>query len=927
MSEPALGTVDSDLPHDPDLPAVAAEPSAQGPGGTFTVGQRWRDLVIEAVVQNGAPRTYLANHIGLMEKVVLHAAPITEGTEWRRGAWERLVATPDGGTIRCVEAFEENGWRYEMTAVPPSITMREWIMLHKPGFADVEVFVRQMAAILGGLHAQGVVHLNIRPESIFIDDSRSEPIYLLGGLHDATLYTHPQISTEEVDPFYAPPETAGGAQPRSGTRLCAWDWWSVGRVVQEFLLGKHVLALVLDRDVSRPTPELRHKAELLLREQEPTGVRAGALDYMPEDPATAPLLRGLLTSSAEARWGLDAVQRWLRREPVQDHYDLPRYARLWSWRGRGFTLAEAAEFFTQAENWDAGEDTLFNPQDAETLAHFLADVPTHQADNQRLQAVCDLSESNAWEQVPVVVRRTVTAAMAWMSLAAGSGGKATLRVRGQMVDLSGLAELLHRGGVEAGVPLLMALMAPPVVQFVETFDAPSARTLKAMAAKGGEALRLALEHGWLDPNDTPAHARIIELALQSPAVLRERVELLHAMFATCAQAPLARLLAEKAPSPSQLVVLAYTGETAERFGYITHENWRRQQCAELKAQGDRIVTGLLWQRLRQLLTIGWLWGAPSTVFVTATLVLTVAVAWLSRSLLLATAAAGSLLLSRVWLWWRVRWMLRRFDREAARWNWRDGLERCRTEVARVSGGGRTSAATLRTELHAVRSGIVGFATATAKGPTIAEPFWLDIDAALLAAVAAVVWVLAQVVMHPYAARPREAAIVDVPAKVAAAAAKAGQLASAPTIRPMPLDADALIASGRYEVVDDGFGRRLRGPLRKWEYFAPAAVPVMEIVARAPVSPEQTAFAVVSGTLLLQPYARKGVNAILAVHVPTTRGFGVVLFNARDRVLLERRVLLVRDEPAEGSWYEFEGKRALYLGTPVPLDLEISLAPP
>ncbi len=86
MSEPAIGA-NPDLPADPVLTtngaAVFDVPSDCG----LTVGERWRDLKIEALMPDhigGA--SYLADHVGFMRKVVVRPMRITEATEWRRRA-------------------------------------------------------------------------------------------------------------------------------------------------------------------------------------------------------------------------------------------------------------------------------------------------------------------------------------------------------------------------------------------------------------------------------------------------------------------------------------------------------------------------------------------------------------------------------------------------------------------------------------------------------------------------------------------------------------------------------------------------------------------------------------------------------------------------------------------------------------------------
>lgn len=917
MPDPAHATVDDGAP----AGAESASYDANSDPG-LRVGQRWRDLVIEAAVP-GAPRCFAANHVGLMENVVVRAVAVGPATEWRRGAWESLGAVTDSKVVRCLEAHEESGWRYEVTAMPPPMTLREWMAAHRPSFADIEGFVRQMAAALGALHTHGVVHLNIRPESIFVDDTRGEPVYVLGGLQEATLYTQPELMLADVDPFYAPPESAGLTRHPPGTGLCAWDWWSVGRVVQEFLIGKHVLGVVLDRDVSRPTPDLRRKAEQLLLEREPPGVKAGALEFTMVDAGCMALLRGLLSSAAEARWGLDAVQRWLQREPVRDHYDLPRGTRMWSWKGRVFTIAEAAEFFTSAKHWDVGEDMLFHPQEKDTLAHFLSEVPAHRADWERLQKVCDVAEGDGWEQLPVVARRPVTAAVAWLALAAGAGARPTFCVRGQVLDLNGIGELLKSGGADAGVALVSALLSPVVIQAVEPHDAAAARALKAVASKGSAAVGAALTHGWFDEDDTAARTRMLELSLLGGAVLREKVDLLRATHATNMNAEIARIFANKSPEPAELVLLAFAADSPDRYGFVTHDEWRRRQCVALQERGAEIARKLVWVQLRRVLAVARLWGTSSTVFAAVVLGLTALAGGLAKSVVHPTIVAGALLGSRVFLWWRVRQVTSRFDRESVPWAWSDGWERCGGEVARVASGVR--AHELVEELREIRREMAALTKGKAIVGKIREPHWWDVRGVLLAAVL----VSASALVQPVWQRPQRPTLAEKTETTAEAVG--GEEESAETSETEqvaePVTPEALLATGRYEVVDDGFGRRLRGPLEPWTHRPPAAVPALKVKAKAVASAEQSAFALVSGAVLLHPYPKKSVSVYLAVRVPTTRGFGVMIFNARDRELAGRDVLLVEHPLDPGSWHDLKGRRVFYLGAPLPLEAEFSLAPP
>ena len=468
--------------------------------------------------------------------------------------------------------------------------------------------------------------------------------------------------------------------------------------------------------------------------------------------------------------------------------------------------------------------------------------------------------------------------------------------------------------------MFTALLTPVVISFVESLDAAAARTLKLVASKGGEAMQHGVEHGWLDPHDQAGRSRIYELGLKAGALLRDPIELLRSLYATNPNAALAALLAEKSPSPRNCVILAFTAESPERYGYITHEAWKRQRCAALKSDADRIVTALFWIRLRQLLGFARIWGTPTPYFAGIVLSVTVAVAWLSRSAGLASAVAGLVLLSRVYFSFRTRWLVRKFDRGGAPWLWADGIGRAVKEGDRALAGPKMRAGALEPELKRLQSTIAGMFEATSDAPKIEEPRWWDlwtISALTSAAtLATVVFLFVNWIPAPSAPDVRLTGGVPVQSAMVVPPSSA----PAPTLWGVDPSAniDALVATGKYEVIDDGFGRQLRGPLRQWTFYAKETIHPLEIIARAPASAEQSAFALVSGTLLVDPYPRKGVNVLLAVRVPTTRGFGVLVFNTRDRKLLDDEVLLVGEPLQAGAWYQFGSRRIGYLGTPAGL---------
>lgn len=914
--------------HSPDaaLLNAAAAPFLTSEGVEAGPGQRWNRFTLRAAVP-GVAHTYLAEDVGQMEKVLINARLISDRIEWRRRAWAQLCPLSQLSIVRGVDVIEELGWRYEIMAAPSPMNLREWIAVHRPGFEEVEVFVRQLSSTLAALHAEGLVHLNLRPDAIHIVEAEGGPQFVLGGLHAVTLFNQPDLIPIEVDPFYAPPEAAGLSHHAPGDHLCAWDWWSLGRVVQEMMLGQHVLGMLLHRDVSRPTPELRTRAEMLLLEREPVGIRAGAVEHMNAEPAAQPLLRGLLTGSCDARWRGDAVERWLKSETVREHYDLPRTTRLWRLNGRVFTLDDAAAHFTRAEHWSAGEETLFHAEEPGTLAHFLKGAADYRETWERLNAVLAMVESPAWAAVPVTARRTLGAAIGWLVLANASGARQTLRIRGQGTDTAGLLQLLQVPGGADSVALFQGLIHPPVIELIESLDPVAGRMLKAVSGRGGGALKLALEHGWLDADDAAGFARLFRLSLERAAVLQERAALLQATYATSRYPELARMLSSRTATPVEYVVLAFTGDTPEQCGFVTHADWRNERYHVLRSEAELVANALRWVRLNQLYHYAWLWGVSWKVFGSVVAGLALVTAALGQSLDLGGVVVVALLLSRAWLWWRVRAVFRRDEPQAPAWSWRDGRERAAAESHRLLSATQTNPAALAGRMHTLRAGMSEFAAEARRVPPPADPQWWDVAAVLGAATVVTVAAFLLAIATPrFDALPPaiDAALPTEPAPpLRTRVENVDRTLRAESVA----DPEALLATGHYEIVDDGFGRRLRGPLRKWDHYAPARVTTLRIQARAPASAEQTAFARVNAALLLRPYLSRSINALIAIRVPTTRGLGLLIFNARDRQPFAREVLLVRGTLQENTWYEVDGLRVFYLGNPLPLDATISLAPP
>ncbi len=911
-------------------PAVSVRPFPSSPC-KLVAGERWHGYQIDGPSSTGE-NVFDATHIGRMERVLISASLLNKSTASRRGVWEQLSTQlpPEAKILTCLEAHEEEGWRYEVVSQPPATTLREWITCHRADGSMQRQLLEQLMVTLSALHSLGIVHLNIRPELIYFGEESDKPEFVLGGLNNAVVYKQARIPSATVDHFYAPPESvdADGRQPGFG--LCAWDWWSVGRVIQEMTMGRHIMSMLFGSDVVRnASPELRERAKNLLLEAEPPGMRAGAIEAMGElTPGVRVMLRGLLTSARDARWGTESVRLWLSKESVSNYYDLARNARFFTWKGRGRSLSEAAQFFRTEEQWADGEMNLFEPENPETLAYFLATVKEHVADLGRVQQIRTQIEVPELSGFSESARRSVTAAFVWLTLGPQPGA---LVMKGRRIDAAGLNELLGGGQESSNFEVVKALMSPPCLAMIAPLDASAAEALTQLAAIGGFALRQAEQHAWIDPNDIGGLVRVLKLSLESEPALRKRADRIRNNYATCENAVLAGMLADKAPATWVQVLLVVTAENPRRFGYVTKTEYTRQNVTRLQARGERLQVALFWLHLRKTLLAGKPWSATWQTFSIFWLCLVVFGVVVARDVQSTAAVAFALMGLRVVLGWRVGKLASKCDPSAVRrWTWRDDPERCQAEAQRLWPEGVLELPVLIKQGDEMEAAMAALQPAEKKtffpshAPRLAA-LWPVYALAAVVCIVGAVQLLKNLGQHlGYQALSiawtdtrnegsspnRDAA--DTPEQIVA------QLQKFPHLSPEMAEK---VKKGEYEIVKESFGYTLHGPIQKWNLTPPAIVPALPIESRAPATSAQRAFALVSGELLLRPYGKKGVTALFIVPIPTKAGFGLMVYNAKARKLMDNVALTVHEGPATDAWYRVDHYNVVYLGAPSQMDAD------
>jgi hypothetical protein len=836
----------------------------------------------------------------------LYVRPIDERRTARAEAWAKLQNGKYPGLIQVVDAVEEKGFRYETIQVPPVATMREWADTHQASLDDVEALLRQLAAAVQAIHSVGVVHCNLSLDTIHLVAADAGLKVIIGGLDQVTLYDQADLICLPVNPLYAPPEAAGLTKHKAGPGLRAWDWWSLGRIMQELVLGQPVLGAVLDRDVSKMTPELWARAEALLLERDPAGPKAGAVEKMPSmSDDLASLLRGLLSSSRDGRWGWREIQCWLKRETIPDRYELTRNDRLFLWRDRAFTVTEVAAFFSAEENWTEGVEQIFDVKNPASFIAFVMREPELVLVRELLDSLRDFMQLPAWREFPVEVVRTVIAAASWLQI---GEERRPLLLRGKRVDSALLRALLKTEPLAEGLALVRAMIAPPFVQLIASRDPDTARLLSVVSGSATDTMALAEKNEWLSSGDLSGVARLLTCVLEGEGELSRHREELKKQFALTRDPQLEAIFKAPKAKHRELILLAFAAGDPERTGFVTHQEWSRERYMVLRERGERLAAKLFWLRLAQLLKTGPLvfcrW--PWVVGIWATLAAAVALLgpppW---SVAVGLGVAAALLALRVLLCGSQRAGVLKYSQTPQEpWTLRSRAERCTKEAeAALPGDKLRTPAQVAAELGLINREITNLALKPSPEPVYAPSDlrvgWLGSGVGWLLVLGGLGW----------------SGWSHVPDAVPSA--QALQLSDAPR---------AVAESEKPKILltpEERFFSDPRSVYVDWNFEEPSEAPALPIRGYAKPTPEQVATALIDGQKLLAPYAPQTAQGIIAIPVAASDQPGVMLYDVRRRMLLERRIFKLEQLPtADRSWHELDRRKILYLGEAPDISLEM-----
>ncbi len=881
---------------------------------TLAAGSRWLDSyhIGAALPDSVASKCFKAVQLGTQNEVVIRGLRVSD--DRRAQTWHRLRTVGGDAWLRPLDVFESEGRRIEIMQAGPAITLREWGATRRATLAEVAAIGRQLAGFLHALHAENIVHLNVRPESVHVLDANG-PRLVLGGLELATTLSGGDHVVLHGNPFYAPPESVGLFKHTADRGLFAWDWWTLGRVLQELVLGRHVLGELLHRDVSRETQELLTRAENLLMEQEGT-TRAGAVEHMPMiEPELTRLLRGLLASCRDGRWGFAEVQRWLAKEPVRDRYDLSRNDRLFERKEKLFTVPEAAELYGGSEAWDEGMDTLFGRGNPSGLRAFLTRNTAQAKAHEKLELVLKLEESTALKNLPEDVRRELVACVAWTQLAAGL---APARWRGQLLDAAVLRSWLRDDAQPAGAARVRGVINHVLSQAIGAGDADTGRWLTVYAHEFEAALAWTAARGY--PVDSPTvELTLLRSLFETEADLGRTHDAMKQLYACSRDRAVEAIFKKNTPTKYERALVVFSGSDAARFGYVTHAQWREERYEEFRARAQRMADTLFWLQLGRALRAGpivfgtWAWLVPLALIPACAAIY--AGRWSEAVALGILPAVLALGIRGLWKQAK-RPELEKHLAMGASWKLFDGASRCRQEATRVLGDGASGTA------QAVNAGLadanaeiakLGFVPARTPVAVPEKPAgtWL---------LALASWVLLAAVLGVSGVRVQDA-LARENGSVAEAANDGDQRAvkgERRKVEPWEIKAKAQEAVATEAdvapVITPATNEKPQEIVKvAWPFKVSPTASTVRVRGIVDATPEQIAAAEAGEKEMKQRYDEKTINVMVAVRVPTASGTGLMLYDGKAGKLTSRTVYEIPFNPMARTWLEIGGVRAFYLG--------------
>lgn len=200
---------------------------------------------------------------------------------------ETLRACSREHVIEIVDWGESDGLWFEILEYGKHGTLRKIFQKGPVTDALMSSIVRELLSAVEHIHSRNVIHRDLKPENILVRTLKPIDLMLadfgIASLSDATQH----FTTKSRTIKYGAPEAAAGAIGNAS------DYWSMGLIVLEGLLGKHPFDGLSDMSIA---------LQLATKGVDVSEVKNGRWRG---------LCKGLLTRDPKKRWGAAQVAEWV----------------------------------------------------------------------------------------------------------------------------------------------------------------------------------------------------------------------------------------------------------------------------------------------------------------------------------------------------------------------------------------------------------------------------------------------------------------------------------------------------------------------------------------------------------------------------------------------------------------------------------------
>lgn len=198
-----------------------------------------RYKVLEAIGSGGMSNVYLAHDMILDRDVAIKVLRYDFNNEEelrRRFKREALSSTSLGhpNIVSIFDVGEDNDLPYLVMEYVPGDTLKEYIIKHSPVEPERAVeIMSQLASALAHAHHNHIVHRDIKPQNVLVDEDGNVKISDFGIAMALSATSYTQTNSVLGTVHYLSPEQARGGMANKKS-----DIYSLGIVMYELLTGK-----------------------------------------------------------------------------------------------------------------------------------------------------------------------------------------------------------------------------------------------------------------------------------------------------------------------------------------------------------------------------------------------------------------------------------------------------------------------------------------------------------------------------------------------------------------------------------------------------------------------------------------------------------------------------------------------------------------